>query len=370
MINVRGKKYKEITKLDLSGKNLRKFPDEIFLCTNLRKLILSHNKIKDIPKEIINLKKLKLLDISHNSITQLYANAFKLPKLEILNLSFNSIKSIPRQIKESNVKTLLLQHNICVTLNKDDICAIEKLNISYNQVEELDLSMTKSALKAIWFSNNPIRKLNLEIESLPKLKQVYVYTKKCTRSYDMAPLYKSLVDKKGNSFNELIKNIPKTMNMNKEKGKHNIFISYSHDDDKTWLQLLQKNLKVLTFSDSQYDYWDDTRINVGSNWKEDIMDALHKAKVAILLVSTNFLGSDFIRNEELPKLLEQAEKEGTKILPVIVSACRFIKTPSISCFQAINSPEKTLEDCSSAENNHTMLKLMDEIELIFNEEKY
>ena len=79
--------------------------------------------------------------------------------------------------------------------------------------------------------------------------------------------------------------------------------------------------------------WDDTLIKPGAPWKEEIRAALARAKVAVLLVSADFLASDYITTNELPPLLAAAERRGTLILPVIVSPSRFEQTPSLSRFQ-------------------------------------
>ena len=99
--------------------------------------------------------------------------------------------------------------------------------------------------------------------------------------------------------------------------KINIFISYAHADFK-WLEKLKLNLKVSSRYYNPIQYWDDTNIKGGDKWRDEIAKAISEANVAILLVSTPFLASDFISNNELPPLLKKAQEEGTRILPIIV----------------------------------------------------
>lgn len=118
-----------------------------------------------------------------------------------------------------------------------------------------------------------------------------------------------------------------------------VFISYSHADAE-WLERLQKHLKPL--QREGIEVWDDTRLKPGEPWREEIRAVLAAAKIAILLISADFLASDFIVTDELPPLLKAAADEGTIILPVIVSASRFDRMENLSRFQAVNALNKPL----------------------------
>ena len=65
--------------------------------------------------------------------------------------------------------------------------------------------------------------------------------------------------------------------------------------------------------------WSDKKLTAGDQWREEIRKALARARVAVLLISADFLASEFIREMELPKLLEGAEERGVSILWVAVS---------------------------------------------------
>lgn len=138
------------------------------------------------------------------------------------------------------------------------------------------------------------------------------------------------------------KNLDKHSLNTKSLKKVNIFISYAHTDTK-WLEKLQQHLKVLTQIHDSVEYWEDTKLRGGDRWQKEITKAIEKANVAILLVSTAFLASDFITSNELPPILKKAKEEGTTILPLIVSPCDFEES-ELSEFQAVNSPDKTLAD--------------------------
>lgn len=140
------------------------------------------------------------------------------------------------------------------------------------------------------------------------------------------------------------------------------FVSYSHQD-KMWLDRVNVHLRPLTRG-HEIKIWQDTDLRGGQRWRQEISQALAKAKVAILLVSPDFLASDFIHTDELPPLLEAAQQEGLTILPVIVSACAFRYSP-LSDFQAMNDPSKPLDLLSAAEVNRVLVGLFERVRELF-----
>lgn len=134
-----------------------------------------------------------------------------------------------------------------------------------------------------------------------------------------------------------------------------IFVSYSHKDI-AWLKRLQVHLTPLARA-NRHLLWDDTRIAPGEVWKTEIEEAMASAKVAILLVSADFLASDFIMDNELPRLLAAAANEGAVILPVIVSPCRYKETITLSPFQAVNPPSQPLCAMTDFEREDTFYRV-------------
>ncbi|HEU5377748.1 MAG TPA: TIR domain-containing protein [Ktedonobacteraceae bacterium] len=136
--------------------------------------------------------------------------------------------------------------------------------------------------------------------------------------------------------------------------KRKVFISYSHSDSK-WLDRLRKHLAPLE-REGVLDLWDDTRISAGQQWEEVLTNAIETARVVVLLVSANFLASDFIIEGELPALLDRARASGTAIIPVILSPSLFNHT-NLRMFRAINSPEHPISSMNPDEQEHMFTKV-------------
>jgi hypothetical protein len=124
------------------------------------------------------------------------------------------------------------------------------------------------------------------------------------------------------------------------QSRRNVFVSYCHSD-REYLNRLLVHLKPLE-KEGLIDLWADTRLRPGDRWKHEIEKALAKATVAILLVSADFLASDFITENELPPLLRDAEERGTRIVPMILKPCRFARDRNLRHFQAVNDPSRTV----------------------------
>ena len=102
-------------------------------------------------------------------------------------------------------------------------------------------------------------------------------------------------------------------------GGPTVFISYSHKDE-AWKDRLVIQLGVLQ-RQGLLDLWDDRRIAAGEDWHGEIRAAMGRATVAVLLISADFLTSQFILGEEVPALLQRRDTEGLHIYPIIVRPC-------------------------------------------------
>ena len=142
-----------------------------------------------------------------------------------------------------------------------------------------------------------------------------------------------------------------------------VFISYSHED-REWLERFQTALKPFVRNQA-FEVWTDEQIKTGADWQMEIDQALNSTRVAVLLVTQNFLDSDYISNVELKHFIEESKKKNVVIFWVAVGYTAFEETPLIS-IQCANQPDKPLKSLSEAELDKTIIEICRKIKTAFN----
>ncbi len=138
--------------------------------------------------------------------------------------------------------------------------------------------------------------------------------------------------------------------------KKTIFISYSHKDEE-WKDKLLRHLKVLEL-EGHITLWDDRKLNVGDQLFSIINEKLNSSNIAVLLITADFLISDFIRDYELPIFLKRFSKKDLLIIPVIIKPCIWGR---IAWLKKINAFPKDGIPITSSLNSDS------EVERIFSE---
>jgi len=137
-----------------------------------------------------------------------------------------------------------------------------------------------------------------------------------------------------------------------------IFISYSHKDKK-WLDTIMTFLKPYTRGE-KVSVWSDEQIMPGARWDTEIKKQLETCRVVLLLVTPNFLASDYIVENELSLILKR-EQEGELIIYwLAVSHSAYYLTDLLK-IQAANNPAKPLDQLSKSERDKTLVEITEKI---------
>ena len=126
-----------------------------------------------------------------------------------------------------------------------------------------------------------------------------------------------------------------------------VFISYSHKD-RAYKERLTTFLKILGRK-ALFPTWDDKQIQSSDDWRARIQAAMDEANIAVLLISADFLASDFIQDQEIPRMRKRREIGELVILPVIVKPCPWKKADWLEEIQVYPRDGTTL---SGADEEH------------------
>jgi TIR domain/Effector-associated domain 2 len=98
-----------------------------------------------------------------------------------------------------------------------------------------------------------------------------------------------------------------------------VFFSYSHKDEdlrdelSTHLAIMKRQHVI--------SEWHDRQLRPGDEWQESIDERINKAQVILLLISANFLASDYCHEIEMKRALERHENREAVVIPIILRPC-------------------------------------------------
>jgi hypothetical protein len=111
----------------------------------------------------------------------------------------------------------------------------------------------------------------------------------------------------------------------REKQPIRLFYSYSHKDERLRDQL-ETHLSLLT-RQGVIDEWHDRKIGAGQHIDDEIDRYLATAHIILLLVSADFLHSDYCYGREMARALEMEEAGEARIIPIILRAVDWQDAP-------------------------------------------
>jgi hypothetical protein len=132
-----------------------------------------------------------------------------------------------------------------------------------------------------------------------------------------------------------------------------IFISYCREDGE-WLKRLKQHFAPLA-RNAQLDPWDDSMIKPGSIYRDKIAKAIADADVAVLLVTSAFLASEFIAKNELAPLLAKPH-----VFWIAVSSSLYEETV-IEKYGCANDPEQPLDTLPIPGQNKALVDICKKI---------
>src|SRR5215469_1243043 len=95
-----------------------------------------------------------------------------------------------------------------------------------------------------------------------------------------------------------------------------IFICYAHEDELL-LNKLKAHLRPLQ-RQGLIEVWHDRDINAGTEWEREISNHLNEANIILLLVSPDFMDSDYCYGIEMKRAIERHERGEARVIPVIL----------------------------------------------------
>ncbi|MBA3613317.1 MAG: TIR domain-containing protein [Nitrospirales bacterium] len=120
-----------------------------------------------------------------------------------------------------------------------------------------------------------------------------------------------------------------------------IFVSYAHIDENPYKERLNVTIKNLARR-FPIDVWDDRQLFAGDQWEPEILQKLDQADLVCLLISPDFIASDYCFSKEMEKALAKYEQGKGIPIPILIRATSDWEQFPIGRHQALPTPAKPL----------------------------
>ncbi|MFG5384466.1 toll/interleukin-1 receptor domain-containing protein [Yoonia sp. R2-816] len=143
------------------------------------------------------------------------------------------------------------------------------------------------------------------------------------------------------------------------------FISYSHHDNAA-LERLHVHLKNLT-RDGHIETWYDRDILAGSELDAEIERELEAANLFLLMVSPDFIASDYCVEREMKRALERHAAGNARVVPIIVDECDWKAMGELRQLKAVPTDGKAISEWTNP--NTAYLNVVQELRRIIEAER-
>ena len=142
-----------------------------------------------------------------------------------------------------------------------------------------------------------------------------------------------------------------------------LFISYSHKD-KSYHDLLVQHLRPLKRK-GLISSWSDQQLLAGDTWDTKIQGQLETADIIVLLISIDFINSEYCYDRELNRALERHSSKKCRVVPILVRSCLWQDT-DFQILQAIPThPDSGPLPVAMWKNlDDAMTRVVSELELV------
>jgi hypothetical protein len=129
-----------------------------------------------------------------------------------------------------------------------------------------------------------------------------------------------------------------------------VFLSYCHRDQE-WKDDLKRAFASL-LSSGYVAVWDDRKVPAGSQWEDQIEAQLGKAGIVLLLISEDYMNSEYCRRErDIAIELQRRNPDRRRVIPIFMKRVALIGSDPVLAFQGLPRNMKWADDWHPHEQN-------------------